>query len=421
MSELNKDLVQKFLTSIVVGDAMGSPFFSLKNRHIKATIKNSEFFPDVFIALKHHEEKWKKPGLYSFISQTVILLSVVLKDSTKSFTNEISMLDGIEEFFRYTDYNILNYFLNIKNFDENYKKTDLDIPALVLISIAFAFQFSGNLEDEIFLIVKFVSQFTSSGETIASALLFVLFIKMATLSEEIFSFPIKKAIEKNREIIDVFSSEPYKLFDLGLTPDNVILEQKKIGSLLSLVLETDNLKEAKAVLLNEVKKSSLENFSSLPVKKSPVILSLAFVYLSFLNNLDLEEVLVLATREGGQSAVFTSIVATLFVAVYKSNISEDILEGLVNRKNILTTIEKISNSKIKNFNLVDFIQSEKKLTQKFEEELAARLKKVKKKGGIKNKQNLKKKDQFAPIKESWTKQDKARWKKEKKYFENNQD
>ncbi|HPY02020.1 MAG TPA: hypothetical protein PL161_02230, partial [Spirochaetota bacterium] len=65
------------LKSIIAGDALGSVFHGLSEGHIRANFTADEIYPDTIKALKKNESLWRKPALYTSVSQLSVIAAVL--------------------------------------------------------------------------------------------------------------------------------------------------------------------------------------------------------------------------------------------------------------------------------------------------------------------------------------------------------
>ena len=70
------DVTSAIILSVIAGDALGSPLEGMSRGHIKSCFGPLSGYADPEPALKGKMDRWKKPGLYSSISQFMLMLGM---------------------------------------------------------------------------------------------------------------------------------------------------------------------------------------------------------------------------------------------------------------------------------------------------------------------------------------------------------
>ncbi len=124
-------------------------------------------------------------------------------------------------------------------------------------------------------------------------------------------------------------------------------------------------------------------------------------------------------RQGGSTTVLTCIAAIISYAYSEDSFIPETLEkNLVNKKFIDRLAAELNGNNAPAGMLAEFIAAEAGLTNKENEELKAKLKHQKHpKDRTPKTRQTREKELSTHIVESWTKIDKARWKKDRKKFE----
>ena len=114
--------IADILFSAIIGDAAGYTLNGMKKNHIKAVFKEITGFTDPAPALKDNMQRWKKPGLYSSITQNILITAactdkrgINLNEYIKAVKNSPEV-SGVEfGIFRDPGEAEKNFIFNIKN------------------------------------------------------------------------------------------------------------------------------------------------------------------------------------------------------------------------------------------------------------------------------------------------------------------
>ncbi len=409
---------KKAIINVITGDALGCTLEGFTIEHIKAVYKSINDYTDPEPALKNKLENWKKPGLYTSISQLMILLLASFgkgKFNINSFINNIKSSPEVENsqsgIFRHPD-NILNRFINEAKTIQN---ETADYSASVkLIPICLPFSFQNYFEDtEIYNQFKFCTLFTSDPFTISACLIFSKLIHNIIISDNfIQGKTLLEAGKAAAELLEYSRNNSPEIFELKLNPDNIsnaISNYKQLFDSLEKALTLENgikiiIENLNSIMKNNIKKISIAH----PAAAMP----LALLKSKFFN--ETETLLKECVMEGG-SASSTASIAGAVSGANGHSIGEEsfLIKNLINKKNIISLINDISITSRENINVIDFYKSEAQLTKKEFEEYNSKLKHYKKnEKNVKSRKNPENK-MTQHIVESWTKADKAKWKKEK--------
>ncbi|MFC1670607.1 ADP-ribosylglycohydrolase family protein [Spirochaetota bacterium] len=413
---------KNILLNVIIGDALGNSFNGLGEAHIRATLKDINGYIDASPALKGKMFKWRKPGLYSSISQFMVILAAVLlkrKFNIDDFCNHILSSPKLDKCK-------FGIFRNPGNAEQNFiigKDNDAEayIPCSRLIPITTPLAFKSELlSEKILNTISFIKLFTKDHYTISGALLYVTLLaqtgelnkahkKQATL--------IEKSIKVNNDILNELGSISHSIFSLGLNPDNIISASQKYSHTLIQISQTDDEINAEKIIC-----SNLNDILKTPVKRANVNNPLSILtYSIFLMNQYLSSPLASLlhiAQKGGASSALSSVSGALAGTFLNSEFTpKNLINNLINRKRVINIIEQVNKNRVSEIALEDFIKTEANLTIKENEELNAKLKHIKPK---KKKANKKKElDLSKHIVESWTKIDKAKWRRKAK--KNNMD
>lgn len=411
--------IKNVLTAVLTGDASGYIFDGMKKAHIKSVFRNNESFPDPEPALKNNISKWKKPGLYSSLTQFMILNGASIERKQWNRENFMQMLKDSPElpgldysFFRNPDAAARNLIFLAKNPGiEN--SIPFFIPCSNVAPSAIPLLYSTENDENLFYsIIAYSMLFTSDPGTAASAIALILLIKDLINSDK--QTGIHKASAYSLEKTESFAKEHENIiFSSGINPDYVLSRISLMRSILNKTVNIEKIDECEKIICKEagtiLQTHIARATTNLPETLFPYAVSIAA------RCKNPADVFITAAYEGGASSALSSMTGSIASAFYGEIIPDELLSGIINRKKILSLIGSISSEKERKTIYNEMIQCEPPLTLKELEEYNS---KNKKNPDKKNKQKPKtRKDAEAEISkhvvESWTKIDKAKWKKER--------
>jgi ADP-ribosylglycohydrolase len=418
-----QDKVKYMLLGTIIGDALGTPLDGLSRQHIKSTLKSINNYTDAAPALKGKLDQWKKPGLYSSASQLMILLAmygILNKNITPNkFMQLIKTLPetagngyGI---FRHPYPLIQHLIRNAKT--NNYPALNAAFSgacaksAIVLLPLAIP----GILSDENYYkdFIALSLMLNKDTHSVAGSMIVNLLIRKILkdgLSENILlpAAVLANTLHKDLEILTP------QLFELGVFPDyllNAVNDFSNIFSAIKSIKDTDAAEKAIYSYVNKKVKT--------PITRANINYPLAIIPFSiYFCNIHLNnpsEILFHAAELGGSPSVICAMAGAFSGAIHGlDGIAENLPEELINKKRIINLAEAISVGKISDEIVPDFLQNEAALTSKEIQEKNAKLKHVKIKTKKPKSRQEKERQLSAHVVESWTKLDKARWRKKSK-------
>ncbi len=411
--------IKNVLIAVLAGDASGYVFEGMKKAHIKSVFKKREAFPDPEPALKKNMNKWKKPGLYSSLTQFMILNGASIEKKQWNREKFIQMLGDSPElpgldysFFRSPDAAGRNLISMAKN-PQLKKDTLFSFPCSNVVPSALPLlYFSENSENLLFPIISYSMLFTTDPGTIASSIAMSLLIKDLINSDK--NTGIHKASAHSLAKTESFTKEHENIiFRSGINPDYVTGRISLIRKILDKTVNIEKLDDCEKIICKETEEELQTRIArattNLPETLFPYAVSIA----ERCNNP--ADVFITAAYEGGASSALSSMTGAIASACCNNIIPDELLSGIINRKKISAIISCISSEKERKTIYNEMIQSEPPLTLKELEEYNS---KNKKNPDNKNKNKPKtRRDAEAEISkhivESWTKIDKAKWKKER--------
>ena len=418
-----KEKIKGMLFGTIIGDTIGTPFDGLSRGHIGSTFKKIDGFLDPAPALKNRIYRWKKPGLYSSLSQFMILLSLIF--SRKKTLNKSKFIDFIQEckdlgetaehIFRYTG-TMEKSFIERTRFSDRFMNMPVySVPsARVAPIIVPPILINSNSKKEfIHSVVSFCNLFNRnifalSGSLVLGVILRKLFIKHNN-DINIISIAVDE--------IDILYNDIKKIspsiFDLQVNPDTLQEAIEKFSVIMRIIKKINNSNNTEEMIYKEANR-----FLKTPVKRAtvshPICIIPYALHLSQMGMTDPANLFFSSVKEGGSTSILCSISGLIMGSIFGADwIPDNLIQELVNRKRIVSIINSISHRKATNEIIDNFIFSEAALTKKESEELHAKTKHLKTKKPKRSRTDMER-ELSAHVVESWTKKDQAQWKKEKK-------
>ncbi len=416
--------IKGMMLGAIIGDAVGTPIDGMSKGHIQSIFKSIDGYIDPSPGLKGRMNRWKMPGLYSSLSQMMMILSFILS-TQKSFkeTNITDFIKAIPDISE-NEFGILrhpgilekNFISRIIAGDEGSHDRIFSYPcarAALIISPAAYYTSRDNLVSRA---ISLSMMFNRDIDSIAGALMFTILLRDIITESRSFtsSSLIAHAIETASSLSKEIETNPDKIFEKGINPDSLLASMEKYAMLFS---NLENIKSREAA--EEKICSFLNSMIKSPVTRATVNHPLAIIpYSIYLTSSCIDSplnTLFTAANEGGSSSILCSLAGTLNGAIFGAHwIPEELKDSLVNKKRIGALIEEISRQKVSDFIIQDFIDGEASLTKKEIQELNAKLKHTKPRKPNKKKKKFakdKEKELSRHVVESWTKTDQAKWRK----------
>lgn len=391
----------------IIGDALGTPLGGFSKGHISSVFKRINGYADPAPALKGNMERWKKPALYSSISQMIILLSYHLTSSGRrlSFHDLIKSAADTSEMdygiFRHPGVMEKKYFERIKN-PAITEIFSWPCTELSLISTPFAYNESADHE-----IVSFCSALNRDIASITGTLVFINILKTVIYAEK--NITPDLAVNVVSSLQNNINKNPGILFDKGINPDYILSSLEDFGSIFSSLRELHTAEKAEEKICSIANKKLKTPVTRATVNHPLLIIPYSIV-LSSLSGNNPAEIYFTAASEGGAASVLCGFCGALCGALHGADsIPESLIENLVNRRKILSVIDSISSGE-DNF-MDDFLKNELLLTRKETEERNARLKHIKPKKKEEKTRKSSEQEIARHVVESWTKTDKAKWRR----------
>jgi len=408
--------VADIIFSAVIGDAAGYTFSGMKKNHIKAVFKEITGYIDPAPALKDNMQKWKKPGLYSSITQNMLITAGCIDKKTLNLDEYIKAIKnspevpGVESgIFRDAGEAERNFIFRVKNSENtthhfNFPCSRLLPPVLSLLLIK-------NEKEHLISVVKYISLFTKNSSTIACSILLLQLIKdlINEKDHRILQTALNSAEKAKNEIYN----NQDMIFESGYNPDYILSDSNSLLALFKELNDNKNQTQYEKIICAHADKKKTNSITRASVNLPETILPMAVV----LSDLcpDPERIFNIAMQEGGSASSLTSLSAAITTAYHGVHIPEVFLNNLVNKKRISGIIDHIAEEKNRTFIITEIYTAEPGLTVKESEEHRAKNKNIPMAKERKKKTRSETESELSRhVVESWTKLDKAKWKKERK-------
>ncbi|MEJ5361240.1 MAG: hypothetical protein WHV26_04175 [Spirochaetota bacterium] len=398
---MNRLRLIQTLHSIIIADALASPLDTLSAEHIRTVFGTIDDYTDPTPALKNKLHLWKKPALYTALSQYCILLAAINAQQNtyvhQHISNFISTLGDSSHIFRHPQ-----GFLH-------HLQSPYDAPtAELLICIPALFFLHKQNPNSI---IQFILSHNKNAATCAASL-FVFMILEKIIQQQLIALDstiLKQTSEDMYQFVHLHSAH---FFNNGGNPQNIIDATKDLyDMMINLPLNSDETHFTR-YCIPFANRWSKNEYTRLTVNHPFTLLPLA---LYCLHTGKKESLLYSSIHKGGKISLLTPLVALLATAMYGYQvIPQNLMDNIVNKKRISQLLTSLQNNSLSMSNLLEFFQNEAKLTQKELEEHESKLKHIKSKQTGKNKDKDKYTLMTNHVVESWTKLDKAKWKKERR-------
>lgn len=404
---------------LIIGDAFATPFDNLKRAHINSTIKEINGYTDASPALKDRPEKWRKPGLYSSISQFAILAAMSFingKFNIDKFKKIIELNPQIQEgnygIFRNPGRVEASFLHGITETQGHVSLLNLPCARLIPMSTPFSLEIKDK-PGKIAELISFLLLFTTDTSTIAGCMIYQFLLNYYISNN---NYRLENIIDASimciKEIITLVDSNPGQIFKSGVNPDSLLNQLDDYKQIFELILNEKNKGNAEEKICLHVNRTLKTQIKKATVNIPRALIPYTFFLIRHYSNQNSNFIFNIP-MEGGNVSVIASITCPILASA-NLNLPENLVNELMNKKRISKISEKLNNTEIQFDSVKEFLDSEKSLTLNEQMELNSKLKhsnrkKPKKKPATNSLDELTK-----HAVESWTKIDKANWKKEKK-------
>jgi len=409
---MNK-VIADIIFSSIIGDAAGYTLNGMKKPHIKAVFKEINGYVDPSPALKNNMHKWKKPGLYSSISQNILITAAVIDRKglnfnkyTDSVQNALEICESEFGIFRDPGEAEKNFFSWIKNG----KKTDLQYinPCSRLLPSVIPLLYIKDEQVQFISAINYISLFTRNTSTIVGSILFIEILKKLIKKESnrILEIALHSAELVKNKLIDYQGI----IFNTGHNPDYLISNIDYYSKLFKELYTAKDPALYEKIICDHAEKRNKNKITRGNINLPDTILPMSVILSESCS--DPENIYKITAMEGGSASSLTAISSAITSAFYGLNIPEEYINSLINKKRIKSIIDLLADDNNRGLIIDEIINGEPKLTIKESEEFKAKNKGI---SVVKKRERADiESDLSKHIVESWTKFDKAKWKKERK-------
>ncbi len=419
-----EEKIKSIYINIVTGDAFGSVLEGLSKGHIKSIIghgKNpgSYIEPDR-ITIKNR--KWRKSGLYTSISQLMLITALTMKRKEFNRTEFMTRIQAATD-LEGVEYGIFRHPGPVeKTFIEKEKNTlffpsDCKIPSSRIIpsSTPLVFINKGRSSD-INRILSFATIFTNDPLTTGGLLVYTALVYHFLFNKDLVKDIKIESVEVIRQTLNHLDDNSSLLFKYGYNPMTIINEVNRYLNIMELIKEINENHKVEQIICSELNKTL-----KTPVKRASIDNPLSVLTYSLHlagSCLNPESASMEAAIEGGAASSLGSITGALSASIYGNKaVNDTLLKNIENRKRIIKIIDSLADMNIKEQLLDEFIESEVSLTKNEILQNTSLVKNLKQKQNKKLTRKEKEKRLTDHVVESWTKSDKAKWRKQKKSIE----
>jgi hypothetical protein len=408
--------IHSSLKGFILGETLGSIYNGMSRGHIHSHFRNSVGYPDPFGALKGHYGRWRKPGLYGGIGQLSILAAIAGSTRPSDSVSIARMIGSLGKVldeptgvYRDPGFFFEQYLSKIFN---PVKDPDLDkisSAAILPFAVSSVVSMLSYACPSAVSFVLFVSECGADIQSaVGSAITARILHRIFTENHE--DGIIDMACIESEALVEEVSGNQPELFNAGVNPDRTLesaLLLKNIFHSIRGLKNLDSIEKTITDIINGVIKS--------PIARATVDLPFAILPFSFaIADTEKNDPIYVSAKKGGNTTILASITGMLSGALYTDKFPEILINNLINRKNLFDLFDKISLGESSFQDAEKFFHGEIGFTKKESEERHARLKHIREDDRDTRTTNDRESSMTRHIVESWTKVDKARWKKERR-------
>lgn len=407
----------------IIGDALATPMNGLSKGHIHSIFREISGYTDPGPALKGKENSWKKPGLYTAPTQLALLLAVLEGKSRRGDNDPASHIAAAAQqgggtcgIFRHPDALLLDLIRHCQARSEGREQSrDPRIDFLPPLQIFLPLLALRPRHGPALLLdsLKAARFITLDYHAISAVAMLI------SILEALFANPEPKAllelvIDTSRNTLKLIRDNPAPTFDLKLNPDTLAEKASHVADSIELLHKATSLPDAEQLICVHARTLLKHNLTRATVNHPLTLAPYALAYFTGFRE-DTARGFFTAAAEGGGAGTLASTAGTLWGALYGAEqMPGELKDGLVNKTRVGNYIDSVASGKSGAVTLKDFFDSESALTRKEHEELQAKLKHVKVKEKKQKSGQDRERELNRHVVESWTKIDKAKWKKRKK-------
>ncbi len=413
---------RNIILAALVGDALGTPVDGLGKGHIRTHFRTIDDYIDPEPALKGKMDRWRKPGLYSSISQFMLICALAglhRGPCRDEFLRHCAAAIGGSGYgiFRNPDAAERNFIERVN------AGTPLTGPALsptarilpAMAVLGLRNKAPGELMADIIPVIRL---FTLDPATMAMSLFLASLLPVLIERSASPAALLPVSAETAGALAGDVEANSAGLFGHGINPGPLARELRGLAGLLAGMAGAGSFEDAERTICAHVNRGLATPVTRATVGLPGALLPFALAICAFHG--DGATLLFHAVAQGGSTAPLTALAGAIGACCHESVIPDQLVRNLVNRKKLLMLADSLRANADASRLAGEFIRSEYSLTAKEQEELRARLKHVKKRPKAPPPTRSEKEKALSRhAVESWTKLDKARWRKERKQRDKN--
>lgn len=420
MGKRMNELISGAILGAVIGNALGLACNGMSKGHVAACFRGDGSYPDPGSALKNRMEQWKKPGLYGSTAQMMLLAGTAAGKGKNWFADfsahaATGAVQGESEWgvFRHPWPAERIFLRSLRNAatgvaDHGPGPIADASPALVLLPLAL----SSALPAERLMLESVIAQraFTSDVSCIAAGA--VLLACVRRMLGERGAPLLETASLAAHELCALAEGAGPQIFSLRVNPDEFAAHARAITRCLDAIAACRSVEEAETTIVAHAS-PMLKTAVKRATVNHPALLAPYGIFLCSVA--EPGEALWRAFREGGAGSLLCMIAGAITGATGGiESLPERLRSDLVNKNRIAAIAAAVQDGVRRPLTASEFIESEAALTAKENEELAARTRHLKPREKKPKTGRDRERDLSRHVIESWTKLDRAKWKKQQR-------
>jgi ADP-ribosylglycohydrolase len=419
---MNEQKIKGMLWGAIIGDAIGTPFDGLSKAHIRSTFKSINDYTDAAPALKGKPGIWKKSGLYSALSQLMILMSMYtilnkrndpagfiqfISGTPASIQNEYGIFRHPTAMLRH----LINAEKAARNSSESSAFSGADVSGtIVLIPLSLT---AMSNESQLEQLLSFSGIINKDIHSNAGTLIFIMLLRRLLEENDLPASVdiIELAMQTAKSLLQKLENIMPEIFNLGMNPDYLLSSVRDYFNILTQIIDVKNIDSAEKNIYTYVNTRIKTQVTRATINHPMAIIPFSLYMNRFYSNSPSDKLFRVA-EYGGAANILCALTGALNGAIFGlESLPVNLLESLVNKKRITAIVESVLKEKITNELIEDFITSEASLSAKEREEKNAKLKHIKIKVKKKKSRHEMEKELSSHVVESWTKFDSAKWRR----------
>lgn len=408
------------LFGCIIGDALGRSLEGMSRGHCQAHFRAFDGYFDAAPALKGKMERWVKPGLYGSIAQFMLMAGLarrgpqfdpaLFKDLCAGAPAVSGSPTGI---FRSPGRAELLFLEGLNRSTANPIAADTITARLAPMGVSLCLTETGS-HRHLMEILAFGCLFSSSPVSLAGLLLAVRIGQHLLANGPLSPSEVPQcARDALRDLRTEVSRHTSLIFDMTINPDSLLTELAYYEPLLSLLRPDMTAPACEQELVKLYNRHRHSPVTRATIDDPRLIIPFAVCLIA--HDSVPHEFLHRTAIEGGAAAPLTALSGALWGAVHGcESLPAPLVRDLVNRTRIADLIASLAARRIPAGLATQFTAAEAGLTLKEIEELNARTRHTRTKQPKAVSPRQREKELSRHIVESWTKVDKARWKKEQR-------